>query len=60
MVQVIAAAAIGAVAWVGYNAFKKHMAEERRKEKLDAASRESATKLELDPETGRYKPRQSD
>ena len=31
MVQVIAAAAIGAVAWVGYNAFKKHMAEERRK-----------------------------
>ena len=27
MVQLIAVAALGAVAYVGYNAFKKHMSE---------------------------------
>ena len=34
--------------------------EEREKEALDAARRENATNLELDPETGRYRPRKTD
>jgi len=56
MVQLIAFAAVGAVAWVGYSSFRKHMDEIKTKEK---AARKTDAKvvgeLKKDPKTGRYK-----
>ncbi len=57
MVPIIAAAAVGAVVWVGYSSFKKHMAELQEKERRAAEEAKVVPNLEKDPETGRYRPK---
>ena len=56
MVQLIALAAIGAVAYVGYSSFRKHMDELNAK---DAVQKDREAKvvgeLKKDPKTGRYR-----
>ena len=58
MIQLVAAAAVGAVGLYAYNSFRKHMdaikAEERKKADI-AKGPKPVGDLEHDPKTGRYK-----
>ena len=60
MVQLIAVAAIGGVAYVAYQSFKKHMAEIKRAEKLRSENTKDMPELRKDPSTGRYRPNDPD
>ncbi len=55
MVQLIAAAAIGGVAYVAFNSFKKHWNEIQERERVEAGSSKEVGELKRDPKTGRYK-----
>ena len=60
MIQLVAAAAVGAVGLYAYNSFRKHMdainAEEERKAQATSARKaKTIGDLEHDPETGRYR-----
>lgn len=57
MVQLIAVAAIGGVALVAYNAFRKHWNDIQAEELEKAKKPKVVGDLEQDPETGRYKPK---
>lgn len=58
MIQLVAAAAVGAVGLYAYNSFKKHMQAIKAEEAKKAAENQqpkSVGDLEHDPTTGRYK-----
>ena len=57
MVQLIAVAALGAVAYVGYNAFKKHMSELEEADRRAKAEARHVPNLEKDPVSGKYRPK---
>lgn len=57
MIQLIAVAAVGGVAYVAYNSFKKHMAEIERKERIRNDDAKQMPELEKDPATGKYRPK---
>ena len=60
MIQLVAAAAVGAVGLYPYNSFKKHMAAMKEEEARVAAEKQqpkSVGNLEHDPVTGRYRVR---
>ncbi|MFD0915991.1 hypothetical protein ACFQ14_06185 [Pseudahrensia aquimaris] len=57
MVQLIAVAAIGGVAYVAYQSFKKHMDALKREERLRSEDPKQMPELEVDPETGKYRPK---
>lgn len=58
MVQLIAAAAVGAVVLYSYSAFRKHMDRLEREDEQRRAERASRGALVKDPVTGKYRPRQ--
>ncbi|PCH47329.1 MAG: hypothetical protein COC23_02110 [Hyphomicrobiales bacterium] len=63
MIQLIAAAAVGAVVWVGYSSLRKHLDAQKQSdnEKTNEKTNEKHIgDLEKDPLTGRYKPKEKD
>lgn len=57
MVQLIAVAAIGGVAYIAYQSFKKHMDDLKREERLRSENPKEMPGLEKDPVTGKYRPK---
>jgi len=57
MIQLVAIAAVGGVAYVAWSSFKKHMADIEAKEVEKRQKPKLAGELERDPETGKYRPR---
>ncbi|MEL6504036.1 MAG: hypothetical protein AAFO61_15320 [Pseudomonadota bacterium] len=56
MIQLIAVAAVGGVALVAYNSFKKHWAEIQEKERLEKINQpKSVGDLQKDEVTGKYR-----
>ena len=57
MVQLIAAIAIGGVAYVAYSSLKKHLSALEEAEREEALKTAKAAELEQDPKTGVYRPK---
>lgn len=57
MVQLIAAAAVGAVVLYSYSAFRKHMDRLEREDEQRKAEKMPRGALEKDPVTGKYRPK---
>ncbi len=57
MVQLIALAAVGTLAWVGYKSYREHAERIAREEEAKKNDAGSALPLEKDPKTGRYRPK---
>lgn len=59
MIQLVAAAALGAVGVYAYSSFRKHMdaIKEEERKAAEAAKPENLTELKKDPKTGVYRPR---
>ena len=57
MIQLVAMAAIGGVAYVAWSSFRKHMAEIEAKEVERRNRPKLVGELEQDPETGKYRPK---
>jgi len=56
LVQLLAFAAVGAVAWVGYSSFKKHMEALKSQDAKKTKSKPKVVgDLKKDPKTGRYR-----
>ncbi len=55
MIQLVAAAAVGAVGLYAYKSFRKHMDAIKAEELEKARPPKSVGDLEHDPESGRYK-----
>ena len=55
MIQLVAAAAVGAVGLYAYKSFRKHMDAIKAEEIEKARKPKTLGDLEHDPETGRYK-----
>lgn len=60
MIQLVAIAAVGGVAYVAWSSFKKHMADIEAKEVEERRKPKLAGELERDPQTGRYKIRDAE
>lgn len=56
MIQLIAAAAVGAVVWVGYSSLRKHLDAQKQADDAKRGEKQIGD-LEKDPVTGRYKPK---
>jgi len=59
MIQLIAAAAVGAVVWVGYSSLRKHLDAQKQSDN-EKTNEKHIGDLEKDPLTGRYKPKEKD
>ena len=57
MVQLIAVAAIGGLAYVAYSSFRKHMQAIKQAEREENIQNAVVTELQKDPNTGVYRPK---